>query len=114
MAFTNNQLDSFWTNGLQMNLQNPQRLRLSGQGLTTITDIGAFNDDMLQDACENLKLKVDAPPLVIDPATNNVFQNFVSGIPATHSLRSRKDTSNRRTVLTTTTLILVVMLPLST
>ena len=51
-----------------------------GQGLTTVTDIGTFNNNMIEDACESLKLKVDALPLVVNPTTNKILQNFVPGM----------------------------------
>jgi hypothetical protein len=69
VAFTNNQLDSFFTNGPQMALTNAMRTRLTQEGLTTVDDFSDFKAEQLNDAFKNMRTSIPgvaAVPAVLD------------------------------------------------
>ena len=84
MAFTQNQLDSFFSN-------NPQQMALPanvpairlGEGLTTIADFNDFKEDQLDAAFRNMHTVIPGTPGIpaVQDANGVVINNVVPAIP---------------------------------
>lgn len=83
MAFTQNQLDSFFSNNPQMALPANVRARLSGEGLTTIADFDDFKEDQFDAAIRNMHTAIPGTPGIpeVRDANETVTRNAVPAIP---------------------------------
>jgi hypothetical protein len=84
VTFTNNETDSFFTNGPQMSLSNAVRARLATEGLTTVGDFSDFKEDQLDNAFRNMRTSIPGVPAIpeIRDANNTIQQALVPAIPA--------------------------------
>jgi hypothetical protein len=86
VAFNQNQLDAFFTNGPQMSLTNAVRLRLAQEGLGTITDFADFKEDQLTDAFKNMRTSIPGVAAIPAQMNNDGDVILVPEVPAIPSI----------------------------
>ena len=64
MVFTAAQTTAFFENATQMHLPHAHRVRLAGEGLTSVDDFADFQADELKIAVKNLRNAIPGPPAV--------------------------------------------------